>query len=116
MSRLVSKESVTGVIRAPFTEFEKATGGAEVNERPVGQGLRRAIGEVLAARDRAPAPGGDGGTLTAAVEGSPSPTCGQPRNATIALASTNKRAAPASREPDVPKPARYARVVRTWGR
>src|SRR5215212_362205 len=46
LSRLVSKESVTGVIRAPFTEFERATGGAEVNERPVGQGLRRAVGEL----------------------------------------------------------------------
>ena len=42
-----------------------------------------------------------------------SPTCGQPRKATIALASTNIAAAPASNEPEVPSPARYARVART---
>jgi hypothetical protein len=38
---------------------------------------------------------------------------GQPRNATIALPSTKRTAAPASREPEVPKPARYALVART---
>jgi hypothetical protein len=41
------------------------------------------------------------------------PTCGHPWNATIALASRNIAAAPASSEPDVPNPARYARVART---
>ena len=42
------------------------------------------------------------------------PTWGQPRNATIALASRNISAAPASNDPDVPNPARYARVARTF--
>jgi hypothetical protein len=42
------------------------------------------------------------------------PTWGQPRNATIALASRNITAAPASNDPDVPNPARYPRVARTF--
>ena len=41
------------------------------------------------------------------------PTWGQPWKATNALASTNMSAAPANSEPDVPNPARYARVART---
>jgi hypothetical protein len=49
---------------------------------------------------------------TAAVDGAP-PTWGQPWNATNALASKKIRAAPASRDPEVPKPARYARGART---
>jgi hypothetical protein len=39
-------------------------------------------------------------------------TCGQPRNATTALAVTNTSAAPATSDPAVPKPATYARVAR----
>jgi hypothetical protein len=41
------------------------------------------------------------------------PTCGQPWKETIALAIKNRTAAPASSDPVVPKPARYARVART---
>jgi hypothetical protein len=41
------------------------------------------------------------------------PTCGHPWNATIALASRNVAAAPASSEPDVPNPARYPCAART---
>jgi hypothetical protein len=44
------------------------------------------------------------------------PTAGQPRKATIALASRNIAAAPATSDPEVPNPARYARVARTLGR
>jgi hypothetical protein len=40
------------------------------------------------------------------------PTAGHPWNATRALASTNTSAAPASSDPAVPNPARYARVAR----
>jgi len=42
------------------------------------------------------------------------PTCGHPWNATIALASTNIAAAPASKDPEVPNPAKYPRVARTF--
>jgi hypothetical protein len=40
-------------------------------------------------------------------------TWGQPWKDTTALASTNRIAAPASSEPAVPNPARYALVART---
>src|SRR5579884_178820 len=51
--------------------------------------------------------------MTTAVGDALLPTCGQPRNATNALASTNSIAAPANRDPAVPKLAMYARVART---
>ena len=79
------------------------------------RGAATAAASTRPAREPA-VPEPDGGMLTEAVEGRPSPTCGQPRNATIVLASTNNRAATANREPDVPKPARYARAGRTWDR
>jgi hypothetical protein len=47
-SRLISRDRVTGAVRAPFTELED---GASVprgtNERPAGSGPRRAIGELV---------------------------------------------------------------------
>lgn len=46
-SRLVAKDKVTSVLRAPFAEFEEEGDGAEVNERPRGQGPRLAVGELL---------------------------------------------------------------------
>jgi hypothetical protein len=48
LSRLIAKDRVTSAVRAPFTRFE-ANGGApaEVEERPRGRGLRRAVGELL---------------------------------------------------------------------
>ena len=47
LSRLIAKDSVTAVVRAPFTEFEEAAGEGEVHERVRGDGLRHAIGELL---------------------------------------------------------------------
>jgi hypothetical protein len=46
-SRLIAKDRVTSVIRAPFAEYEGPAGPAEVSEHPRGRGLRRAIGELL---------------------------------------------------------------------
>jgi hypothetical protein len=46
-SRLISKDRVTTPIRAPFAQFEGEGGPGEVNERPRGEGLRRAVGELL---------------------------------------------------------------------
>ena len=46
-SRLVSKDSVTAVARAPFTRFEEPAGAGEVNEEVVGHGFRHAVGELL---------------------------------------------------------------------
>ncbi|HWF14881.1 MAG TPA: DUF1360 domain-containing protein [Acidimicrobiales bacterium] len=47
LSRLITKDSVTSVLRAPFTEFKEAAGEGEVNEDVVGHGTRHAIGELL---------------------------------------------------------------------
>lgn len=47
-SRLVTRDRVTSVVRAPFTEYQDdAAGPGEVNEAARGRGLRRAIGELL---------------------------------------------------------------------
>jgi hypothetical protein len=47
VSRLISKKKVTAFVRAPFTELEGKGGPAELEEKPRGSGLQRAIGELL---------------------------------------------------------------------
>jgi hypothetical protein len=47
LSRLVTKDSVTAVVRAPFTRFEEPAGEGEVNEEVRGTGLRHGVGELL---------------------------------------------------------------------
>ena len=47
LSRVITKEKVTTALRAPFTEIEGKGGAGELEERPRGRGLRRAIGELL---------------------------------------------------------------------
>jgi hypothetical protein len=47
LSRLIAKDRVTSVIRAPFTRFEEDSGYGEVSEEARGTGMRRAIGELL---------------------------------------------------------------------
>lgn len=47
LSRLLGKDSVVGALRSPFTEFQEPAASGEVNERPHGTGLRKAIGELL---------------------------------------------------------------------
>lgn len=47
VSRLLTKDKVTSVLRSPFVAFEEMGDGNEVNERPRGDGARRAIGELL---------------------------------------------------------------------
>jgi hypothetical protein len=47
VSRLVTRDSVTSAIRAPFVQFEGAGGPAEVNEKVRGRGLRHSVGELL---------------------------------------------------------------------
>ena len=46
-SRLVTRDRVTSVVRAPFTRYQDDATAAEVNETARGSGLRRAIGEAL---------------------------------------------------------------------
>lgn len=47
ISRLVTKDSVTGVLRAPFTTFDEPAGEGESNERAVRPGVGHAVGELL---------------------------------------------------------------------
>jgi len=47
LSRIITKESVTGFARAPFTRYKGGSGKGEVEEAPKGRGLRRAVGELL---------------------------------------------------------------------
>ena len=47
LSRVITKEKVTTAFRAPFTELEGKGGAGELEERPKGHGLRRAVGELL---------------------------------------------------------------------
>lgn len=47
LSRLLAKDKVTSFLRAPFTEFQEASGHGEVEEKPRGRGLQLAIGELV---------------------------------------------------------------------
>lgn len=48
LSRLITRDKVTGFVRAPFTRLQGRAGHAEVDEAPRGTGLQRAVGELLA--------------------------------------------------------------------
>jgi hypothetical protein len=48
LSRLLSKDIVTSFARAPFTRFKEESGKGEVEEEARGEGLRRAVGELVA--------------------------------------------------------------------
>jgi Protein of unknown function (DUF1360) len=47
LSRLLAKDKVTSIIRAPFTRHQGSGGPAEVEEEPRGRGVRYALGELL---------------------------------------------------------------------
>jgi len=47
ISRLLAKDRVTSVLRAPFTRYEGSAGPSEVSEEPRGRGLQLALGELL---------------------------------------------------------------------
>ena len=47
ISRLVTKDKVTAFVRAPFTRFQESAGHGELEEEARGEGLRRAVGELL---------------------------------------------------------------------
>jgi hypothetical protein len=46
-ARLISKDRVSSVVRAPFTRYEDDTTAGEVSESARGHGMQRAIGELL---------------------------------------------------------------------
>jgi Protein of unknown function (DUF1360) len=47
LSRLIAKDRVLAVVRAPFTEFQDDTERGEVEESARGTGMQRAMGELL---------------------------------------------------------------------
>jgi len=47
LSRVITKDSITSLLRAPFTRFKEAAGEGEVNEEVVGEGMGHALGELL---------------------------------------------------------------------
>lgn len=47
ISRLLTKDRVHELIRAPFTQYQEPAGHGEVEEAPRGHGARYAIGELL---------------------------------------------------------------------
>jgi hypothetical protein len=47
LSRLITREKVTRVLRAPFTEVDDDAAPEEVKEHPRGTGLTRGFGELL---------------------------------------------------------------------
>jgi hypothetical protein len=47
LSRRVTKDKVTGGLRAPFTKNPEPVGHGEVEEEPRGTGLQLAVGELL---------------------------------------------------------------------
>ena len=46
-SRLMTKDRVTSVLRAPFVRYQRDAGPGEVEEEARGEGARRAIGELV---------------------------------------------------------------------
>jgi hypothetical protein len=47
LSRVITKDKVTSAFRAPFTEIEGKGGAGELEEHARGQGLQRAIGDLI---------------------------------------------------------------------
>lgn len=47
LSRLVTKDSITSPLRAPFTRYAGLSGPAELREEVTGRGVAHAVGELL---------------------------------------------------------------------
>ena len=47
LSRLVAKDRITGIIRAPFVNYIRSAGAGEVEEEPRGRGIQRGIGNLV---------------------------------------------------------------------
>ncbi|MFN2542573.1 MAG: DUF1360 domain-containing protein [Chthoniobacterales bacterium] len=47
LSRIVAKDRITGVLRAPFVKYIRSTGAGEVEEEPRGRGIQRGIGHLI---------------------------------------------------------------------
>lgn len=47
LSRIIAKDRVTGIIRAPFVNYICGAGAGEVEEEPRGRGFQRGIGHLI---------------------------------------------------------------------
>ncbi len=47
LSRIATRDKVAAPLRQPFTEYDGPAGAGEVNQRPRGTGLQRAIGTLV---------------------------------------------------------------------
>ena len=47
LSRMVAKDRITGVLRAPFVSYIRSAGAGEVEEEPRGRGFQRGIGHLI---------------------------------------------------------------------
>ena len=47
LSRIVAKDRITSILRAPFVSFIRSAGGGEVEEEPRGRGIQRGIGQLI---------------------------------------------------------------------
>ncbi len=47
LSRIISRDRVTSPLRAPFMEYVEPDGTSEVKEKVRGEGLQRAVGDLL---------------------------------------------------------------------
>jgi hypothetical protein len=47
LSRIVAKDRITGVLRAPFVDYIRSAGSGEVEEEPRGHGIQRGIGNLI---------------------------------------------------------------------
>jgi hypothetical protein len=47
LSRIVAKDRITSILRAPFVNYIRSAGAGEVEEEPRGRGIQRGIGQLL---------------------------------------------------------------------
>ena len=47
LSRIVAKDRITGILRAPFVNYIRTAGAGEVQEEPRGSGFQRGIGHLI---------------------------------------------------------------------
>ena len=47
LSRIVAKDRITGILRAPFVNYIRSAGSGEVEEEPRGRGFQRGFGHLI---------------------------------------------------------------------
>jgi hypothetical protein len=47
LSRIVAKDRITSILRAPFVSYIRSAGAGEVEEEPRGRGIQRGIGHLV---------------------------------------------------------------------